>query len=108
MSGHCGPDPVTGILNVLLDLALLPAESRITELGLEQVVADHRGKASVDVAQLAAADLVHGGLHVVVDATVRHATEHGKGVLVSIEQHLMRLQGIGYRSAARTLGCGSA
>ena len=69
------PQPVPGILHVLLDLPLLPARSRIAELGLEQVVAHHRRKAHVDIARLAHPDPVHRRLHVVVDAAARHPAQ---------------------------------
>jgi len=35
------PDPVAHIAYLPLDVVLLPAGRRVTELGLEQVVADH-------------------------------------------------------------------
>ena len=40
-AGHGLPKPMTGILDVLLDLPLLPTRRRIAEIGLEQEVADH-------------------------------------------------------------------
>src|SRR3546814_11336002 len=63
------------ILDVLLDLAFLPSRCRITELGFEQIMADHREEASVDVALLAAPDLVDGGAHLVVTPPARHAAQ---------------------------------
>jgi len=42
------PQPMAGILHLLLDLPLLPTCRRITELGFEQVMADHRQEAGVD------------------------------------------------------------
>ena len=47
--------PVAGIQHRLLHLPLLPAGSRIAELGLKQVVAYHGLEALVDLAVLAAA-----------------------------------------------------
>jgi len=85
------PEPVTSILDVLLDLSLLPARCRIAELELEQVVAGHGQEAGVDVPLLAATDLVDGGLHVVVDAAPGNAAQHPEGMIVGIEQHLVRL-----------------
>ncbi len=86
---------MAGVAHVLLDLALLPAGGRVAELDLEEVVADHRGEACVDVARLAGQDLVHGGLHVVVDAALGHAVEHAEGVVMGVEQHLVGLQQVG-------------
>jgi len=67
---------MAGVLDVLLDLPLLPPGSRIAELGFEQKVADHRCEPRVDLAVLAAADLVDRGAHVVVDASPQHAAQH--------------------------------
>jgi hypothetical protein len=92
---HGLPEAVPRIMHVLLDLALLPAGRRVAELGFEQVVADHGLEARVDVALLAAPDLVDGGLHVVVDAAARDTAQHFEGVVVRIEQHLVGLQRIG-------------
>ena len=64
---------MTRILDVLLDLSLLPAGRRIAELGFEEVVAGHRHEADVDVALLAAPDLVDRCPHIVVDAPPREA-----------------------------------
>ena len=86
---------MTGILDVLLDLPLLPAGGRIAELGLEQEVADHGREAGVDLPLLAATDLIDGGLHVVVDAAPRNAAQHPEGVVMGVEQHLVGLQQIG-------------
>ena len=92
---HGGPDAPPRVLDVLLDLSLLPARGRIAELRFEQEVADHRGEARVDATPLAGVDLVHRRLHVVVDAPPRHAAKHGKGVVVGIEQHLVGLLPVG-------------
>ena len=86
---------MTGVLDVLLDLPLLPAGGRVAELGVEQIVARHGGKACIDLPRLAGADTVHSGLHVVVDAALRHAAQHPKRVLMGIEQHFVGLQRIG-------------
>ena len=86
---------MAGVLDVLLDLPLLPTGSRIAELGLEQEVADHGGEARVDLALLAAPDLVDGRAHVVVNPAPRHAAQHAEGVIVGVEQHLMGLLRIG-------------
>lgn len=84
-----------GILNVLLDLAFLPARCRVAEFGLEQTVARYGQEAGTDLPFAAWADPVHGGAHVVVDAAPRHATQHAKAVVVGVEQHLVRLQEVG-------------
>ncbi len=39
------PDPLPAILDILLDDAFLPAAGDIAEVGIEQVVRGHRGKA---------------------------------------------------------------
>ena len=95
---------MAGVLDVLLDLPLLPAGRRIAELGLEQEVADHGREARVDLALLAAADLVDGGAHVVVDAPPRHAAQHAEGVVVGVEQHLVGLLRIGAENEGAAVG----
>ena len=85
---------MTCILNVLLDLSLLPAGRGIAELGLEHIMAGHRHEADVDVTLFATADLVDRCAHVVVDAAAGDATEDTECVIVGIEQHLVRLQEI--------------
>ena len=95
---------MTGVLHVLLDLPLLPTGRRIAELGLEQEVADHRREARVDLALLAAPDLVNGGPHIVEDAASRHASEHAEGVVVGVEQHLMGLLRIGPENEGAAVG----
>src|SRR5690606_12877383 len=84
-------ETMTGILDVLLDLTLLPAGSWIAELGFEEIVAGHGHEADIDITVLAAADLVDRSLHVVVDAAPGNAAEHAEGMIVGVEQHLMRL-----------------
>jgi hypothetical protein len=88
------PDLAAPVLHVLLNDALLPAGGTVAEFRLEQVMAAHCLEAGVDRALLAA-DLVHGGLHVVVDAAARHAAERGECAGVRIEQHLVTLGRIG-------------
>jgi hypothetical protein len=52
-------------------------------------------EAFVDLALLAASNLVHRSLHVVVDAALGNAAEGHKRVVMRIKQHLMRLRQIG-------------
>ena len=107
---------MTRILYVLLDLPLLPPGCRITELGLEQIMAHHREEAGVDGSTLAAPDLVDRGVHVVIDAAARHPAQHAERVIMGVEQHLMGLQEIGPQKEGfavaelevRHLQCGSA
>lgn len=47
--------------------------------------------------RLAAPDLIDRRAHVVVDAPPRHAAEHTEGVVVGVEQHLVRLLRISSR-----------
>jgi len=86
---------MTSVLDVLLDLPFLPARRRVAELGLEEIVAGHRQEADVDIALLAAADLVDRRAHVVVDAAPRNAAKDTERMIVGVEQHLVCLQEIG-------------
>ena len=107
--GRLAPDAAAAILHVLLDDALLPAGGPIAKLRLEQVVACHRLKAQVDLALLAAADLIDGGLHVVVDPPARHATEGSKCPGMGVKEHLVGLAEVGgehEHPAGRQLGVG--
>lgn len=85
---------MAGVLNVLLDLSLLPTRCRIAELRLEDIVIGRGQEAEVDLPLLATADTIHRRLHVVVDAAFTHAAEHTERVPVGIEQHLVGLQRI--------------
>ena len=92
------------VLDVLLDLPLLPAGGRVAELGLEQEVADHGREAGVDLTLLSATDLVDGGSHVVVDAAPRHASQHAEGVIMGVEQHLVGLLRVGPEHEGAAVG----
>ncbi len=92
---HLLPEPVPAVLDVLLDLPLLPAGGDVAELGVKQVVAHHRAEPRVDLADLAGTHPVDGGLHVVVDAAAWNATPRDERVMMRVEQHLMGLQQIG-------------
>ena len=72
-------------------------------VGVEQVVRTHHGEARVDDATLALLDLVHGGLHVVVDATPGDTAQGCKGARVGVEQHFVALAGVGH-DPERTTG----
>ena len=74
------PQPAAGILDVLLDLPLLPTGSGITELGFEQVMACHGREPGVDLSCLATADPINRSLHVIEDPALRHTAEHPEGL----------------------------
>ena len=76
---------MTGILDVLLNLSFLPACGAIAEVRLEEIVAGHRLEAQIDAAFLAAANLVHGGAHIVVNTPPRNAAKGPEGVGVRVE-----------------------
>jgi hypothetical protein len=82
---------MTGVLHVLLDLPFLPAGGWIAELCFEKVVTDHGRETNVDLALLAATDLVDGGFHVVIDAALRHSTENAESMIMGVKQHLVCL-----------------
>src|SRR5271157_4567864 len=67
-------------------------------------MADHRRETGVDLALLAAADLVDGSSHIVVDAPPRHAPQDAEGVVVGVEQHLVGLLGIGAQNEGAAVG----
>src|ERR1700687_5051356 len=76
------PETIAGVLDVLLDLPLLPTGRRIAELRLEQEMADHGCEPWVDPAVLPAPDSVDRSAHVVVNAPPRHAAQHAEGVVM--------------------------
>ena len=88
------PQPAPGILDVLLDLALLPARGRIAELRLKQVVAGHGREPGIDLPGLARSDPVDSRLHVVEDAPPRDPAQDPECLGQGIEQHLVGLQQI--------------
>ena len=67
-------------------------------------MADHRRETGVDLALLAAADLVDGGSHIVVDSAPRHAAQHAEGVVMGVEQHLVGLLRIGPENEGAAVG----
>ncbi len=98
------PQAVPRIPYVLLDLPLLPACRRVTELGFKQIMADQGLEAGVDAPLLAAPDLVDGRAHVIVDAPARHPAQHPEGMIVGVEQHLVGLQQIGAHEESPAIG----
>ena len=74
---------MTSILHGLFDLTLLPARRRIAELGLIQVMAEHRIETLVDLTALATADFIDDGLHVVVDTALWYPTKRGERVVTA-------------------------
>lgn len=76
--GRIDPDAPPAVSHVLLDEALLPATRHVAEVGIEQVVRAHHRKACVDHAALALLDLVHGRLHVVVNAPTGHPAQRSR------------------------------
>ena len=89
------PQPPPAVLHVLLDDTLLPAAGDVAEVGVEQVVRGQRGKAGVHRPRFALVDLVHRGLHVVVDAAAGDAAQRGERPRVGVEQHLVALRRVG-------------
>ena len=77
---HLLPQPRSGILDVLLDLSLLPAGGGITELGRKDIVVRHSLEPDVDLPFLAAADAIDRGAHIVVDPAPRHTAEDAESL----------------------------
>ena len=98
------PQLAAAILHVLLDDPLLPASRPVAELRGEQVMAAQGLEAGVDGPFAGTADAVHGGLHVVVDAAARDATQRLEGAGVGIEQHLVALHRIGHQPEGAAAG----
>src|SRR3546814_7088128 len=57
----------------------------------------------LDVALLAAPDLVDGGAHIVVNPPARHAAQKAKGLIMGVEQHRVGLQQIGPNDEGATV-----
>ena len=62
-----------------LDDPFLPTGGGITEIRLEQVVRDHGVEAGVDDAAVTLANLVDGGLHVVIDTACSRRLNNDPG-----------------------------
>lgn len=102
-AGHRLPQPAPGILDILLDLTLLPARSRIAEIRLEKIMAGHCSEPGIDLPRLPRPDLVDSGPHVVEDAALRHTTQHPECLRQRVEQHLMGLKQIGSHDEGATM-----
>ena len=61
------PKAKTGITDILLYLALLPACCRVAEARLEHERSNQGAKTRIDLALLVTPELIHSGRHVVVD-----------------------------------------
>ena len=81
--------------DLVLDLTLLPARCRRAGDRIDEVVAAHLQEAAIVETSLADEDRLHRRLHVVVDAAPACTLEQGKGPVVGVEHHLLRLARIG-------------
>ena len=88
-------EPSPGRLDLVFDLALLPARRRGAGRRLHHVVARHDQEAPVEHPVLAREHRRHRRLHVVVDPARRHAAEEGERPRMRVEQHLLGLARIG-------------
>lgn len=59
-------------------IPLLPARGNIAEVGIEQIVCRHGKEACIDNMTVTSVDLVHGSLHVVVDAAPGNTPQREK------------------------------
>ena len=84
-----------GGANLVLDLPLLPARTGIAGGRLDEMVRAHLQETAVEGALTADEDRRHGRPHVVVDAAPAGAAKEAEGLLVSVEDHLLRLARIG-------------
>lgn len=85
------PDMAAHILNILLDNAFLPAGGNIAEIWIKQVMCGHGKEARVHHASIAFGNLIHGGLHVIVNTAFRDADKSCKCAGMRIKQHLLAL-----------------
>ena len=91
-----GEKPFPGIADLVLHLPLFPSRSRRAGHRLDQVMRAHPLETAVELPLLADEHRIHRRLHVVVDATPAGAAEQGKRSVVGVEDHLLRLAGIGH------------
>ena len=73
---HDLPHATAGIPNILLDLAFLPACSRIAKFWLKDVMVGHSLEPRVDVSLFATPDAIDRSLHIVIDAAPWDDAEH--------------------------------
>ena len=93
-------------MNILFDLAFLPARRRIAKLRVKKVMAGHRRKTGVDLTLLAYANPINSCAHVVVNPAPRNAAQNPERMIMGVKQHLMCLEKIGTqkkRAAVREL-----
>jgi len=89
------PKSWASILDVLLDLALLPANGRVAEVRCKDVIVRQCDEANIDLPFLAAAHTVDCSLHIVVNAATRHTAKDTKALPAGVKEHLVRLQQVG-------------
>lgn len=92
-SGHEEPSPDNP--NLVLDLSLLPARGRCAGDRVDQVVPVHPLEPAVVRALATGKDRVHRGLHVIADAPRTGSAEEGEGLVLGVEDHLLRLAQVG-------------
>lgn len=81
----------THILDLLLDLALLPTRSRRAGYRLDHIVAHQSEEAGIEMPLLAVEHLVDTGLEVVINTLTRYATPVVKRCIVGGKHHLLGL-----------------
>ena len=82
-------------VDLVLDLALLPARRGRAGGRLDHVVVGHDQEAPVEHSLLADEHCIHSRLHVVVDAPGGRAAEEGEGSGMGVEHHLLALARVG-------------
>ena len=104
---HLRPWPeqlVADRANLVLDLALLPAGRRRAGHRLDEMMRAHLQKAPVVLPGAPDEDRLHRRLHVVVDAAPADPAVKGEGLVVCIEDHLLRLAEIGAHDRHAAIG----
>ena len=88
-------EPFTHHADLVFDLSFLPAGRRTARRRLHQMMAHQLLEAPVELAVLPGEHRFHGGFHIVVDATERHAFEQDERLFVRVEHHFLALAHIG-------------